>query len=94
MSEVSIERVSQEIPVKRITNLRKDIAKYDEHVNKCDISATNILAESIGSDMDFIRYSGVTTSEEQKQEVQRLEHLFSEHMDRLKRCRCVRKIEK
>lgn len=94
MPEANIERVSQEIPIKRIASLRKDIAKYEEHVNKCDISATNILAERIGSDMDFLNYPGLTITEEQRKEVGRLEHQFSGYMDHLKRCRCVKKIEK
>lgn len=83
-----------EIPVKRLETLRKDIAKYEEHVNKCDIAGTNVLAESIGSDIDFLKYSGVKTTEEQKKEMVQLENIFSGHMNRLQKCRCVKKIEK
>jgi hypothetical protein len=91
---VYIEGIVQGIHVKRLTNLRKDIAKYDEHVNKCDIVGTNVLAESIGSDIDFLRYSGARTTEEEKRDIEQLEKQFSGHMDRLKRCACVKKIEK
>jgi hypothetical protein len=90
----NIETTVQETPVKRLTDLRKDIAKYEEHVNKCDIVGTNVLSESIGSDMDFLKYSGIKTTEEQKREMGQLENMFSGHMDRLKRCTCVKKIEK
>lgn len=83
-----------EIPVKRLEDLRKDIAKYDEHVNKCDIAGTNVLAESIGSDIDFLKYSGMKTTEYQKKEIDQLEDIFSGHMGRLQRCRCIKKIEK
>ena len=79
---------------KRLTKLRKDIAKYDEHVNKCDITGTNVLAESIGSDIDFLRYSGTRATEEEKQEITQLENIFSGHMNHLTRCTCVKKIER
>ncbi len=83
-----------EIPIKRLERLRKDIAKYEEHVNKCDIAGTNVLAESIGSDMDFLKYSDIKTTEEQKKEMVQLENIFSGYMNRLQKCRCVKKIEK
>lgn len=86
--------IVQGIHMARLTNLRKDIARYDEHVNKCDIAGTNVLAESIGSDIDFIRHPGTRITEEEKREVEQLEKQFSGHMDRLKRCACVKKIEK
>lgn len=89
-----IEKITQGIHIQRLTNLRKDIAKYDEHVNKCDIIGTNILAESIGSDIDFLRYSGTRTTDEEKRDIVQLENQFSKHMDRLKRCACVKKIER
>lgn len=94
VERLDIERMVVEIPVKRLTDLRKDIAKYEEQVNKCDISETNVLAESIGSDIDYLKYSGIRTTEEQKQEIKKLENQFLAHMDNLKRCRCVKKIEK
>ena len=86
--------IGTELQIKRLEKLRKDIAKYDEHVNKCDIAGTNVLAESIGSDMDFLKYSGIKTTEDQKREIVQLENIFSGHMDRLLKCRCVKKIEK
>lgn len=94
VDKIDLERHVLEIPIKRLASLRKDIAKYEEQVNKCDISVTNALAESIGADMDFLRYTEIRTTEEQKQELKRLENVFTNHMDNLKRCRCVRKIEK
>jgi hypothetical protein len=84
-----------EISTQRLENLRKDIAKYEEHVNKCDIVGTNILAESIGSDIDFLKYSvAKKTTEEQKREMKQLENLFAGHMTRLQKCICVKKVEK
>ena len=83
-----------DIPIKRLASLTKDIRKYEEHVNKCDISETNILAESIGADIDFLRYTAIGTTEEQKQELRHIESTFTNHMDNLKRCRCVKKIGK
>jgi hypothetical protein len=93
IDKINLERTVLEIPVKRIANLTKDIRKYDEHVNKCDISGTNILADSIGSDMDYLTYS-VSTTDEQKQQLKRLEDEFSRYMGNLKKCICVKKIEK
>jgi hypothetical protein len=89
----NVERTIKEMPIKRLEKLRKDIAKYDEYVNKCDIAGTNILAESIGSDMDFLKYT-IKPNDEQKREMEQLENIFSGHMNRLQKCRCVKKIEK
>jgi hypothetical protein len=83
-----------EVQEKRLEKLRKDIAKYDEHVNKCDIIGTNVLAESIGSDLDFLKYSGTKITEEQNRDMIQLENIFSGHMDRLSKCICVKKIGK
>ena len=94
VNKFDLERQVTEIPVKRLTNLRKEIAKYEEQVNKCDISETNILAESIGADVDYLKYSEIRTTEVQKQEIKELENIFVNHMDNLRRCRCVKKIEK
>lgn len=94
MDKIDLERQVLEISTRRLTNLTKDIAKYEEYVNKCDISQTNVLAGSIGSDIDFLKYSEIRTTEQQKQEIKRLENTFTNHMDKLKRCRCVKKIEK
>ncbi len=91
---VSLEKMVVEIPVKRILNLTKDVKRYEEHANKCDISETNLLAKSIGADIVFLKYTEIRTTEEQKQELKRLEEIFLRHMDNLKRCRCVRKLEK
>jgi hypothetical protein len=89
----NIERTTKETPIKRLEILRKDIAKYEEQVNKCDIVGTNVLAESIGSDIDFLKYT-VKTTEEQKRDMVQLENIFAGHMDRLQKCICVKKIEK
>lgn len=94
MDKIDLERQVLEIPIKRLVSLRKDIAKYEEQVNKCDISQTNVLAGTIGADIDFLKYSEIRTTEEQKQEIKRLENIFTNHIDNLKRCRCIRKIEK
>jgi hypothetical protein len=94
VDKIDLERQVLEIPIKRLTSLRKDIAKYEEQVNKCDISETNVLVKSIGADVDYLRYTEIRTTEEQKQELKLLENTFTNHMDNLKRCRCVRKIEK
>lgn len=94
LEKADLERMATEIPVKRLTSLRKDVRKYEEQVNKCDIFETNILAESIGGDVDYLKYSGIRTTEEQKQELKNLEDQLLIHMDDLKRCRCVRKLEK
>lgn len=93
MDKIDLERQVLEIPTRRLASLTKDIAKYEEQVNKCDISETNVLAGNIGSDIDFLKFT-TTTTEEQKQEIKRLENIFTNHMDNLKRCRCVKKIEK
>lgn len=89
-----MERILQEKHTKRLVNLRKDIAKYEENTNKCNMYETNVLAESIGSDMDYLKYADKLTTQEQKQEIDKLEHQFSGHMSRLERCRCVKKLEK
>ncbi len=86
--------ISKETPIKRLVTLKKDIARYEEQVNKCDISATNVLADSIGADIDFLRFSGMKNTDEQKREIESLENQFSNHMNNLSRCRCVKKIGK
>ncbi len=93
----SIEKIrkdAKEIPSKRLADLRKSIAKYEESVNKCDIFATNVLADSIGADIDYLRFSIVKTTDDQKRELENLENQFSGHMDKLTKCRCVKKITK
>ena len=94
VNKIGLERFVLEIPVKRLASLTNDIRKYEEHVNKCDISETNALAENIGANIDFLRYTEIRTTEAQKQELKSLENLFTNHMNNLKRCRCVRKIGK
>ena len=78
-----------------IVNLRKNIARYEEVVNKCNIYETNVIADSIGSDMDYIniKYANKTTKE-QKQEIDKLEKQFSGYMNNLRRCLCVKKMVK
>lgn len=90
----NIERVLRDTHEKRLANLRKDISRYEESVNKCNIYETNVLAESIGSDMDYLRYADKMTTEDQKQEIGKLEKQFSGHMSRIERCVCVKKIGK
>ena len=92
--KIGLERLVLDIPVKRLASLTNDIIKYEEHANKCDISKTNILAKNIGADIDFLRHTEIRTTEAQKQELKKLENIFESHMNKLKRCRCVRKIEK
>lgn len=94
MAETDTIRILQDTHTKRLANLRKDIAKYEENANKCNIYETNVLAESIGSDMDYLKYADKMTTEEQKKEIDKLENQFSGHINRLERCRCVKKIEK
>lgn len=84
----------KEIPSKRLADLKKSIARYEESVNKCDIHATNVLADSIGADIDYLKFSIVKTTDEQKRELDNLENIFSGHMDKLTKCRCVKKIAK
>lgn len=91
---LTLEREVLEIPIKRLANLTKDIREYEEYVNKCDISETNALAESIGGDIVFLRYTEIRTTLSQKQELKRLENIFTSHMDNLKKCRCIKKIER
>jgi hypothetical protein len=79
---------------KRITNLRKDIAKYEESVNKCNIFDTNVLAERVGVNLNYVIYSDVNSTSGQKREIEILENQFSSDMERLKRCTCVKKMAK
>jgi len=76
-----------------IKNIGKDIAKYDESVNKCDMYATNVLAEAIGSDMDYVLYANMGTTDKQKQVIKMLEKQFLGHVENLRRCTCVKKIK-
>lgn len=76
-----------------IKNIGKDIAKYDESVNKCDIYITNVLSEIIGSDMDYALYAKIGTTDKQKQAIKVLEKQFLGHVENLRRCTCVKKIK-
>lgn len=88
------EREASDIPIRRLASLEKDIRKYEEYVNKCDIVHTNDLAEGIGGDIVFLRYSEIGTTLSQKQELRILEDIFTDHMNNLKKCRCIKRIEK
>ena len=83
-----------ELPIKRLASLRKEIAKYEENVNKCDIMSTNVLADSIGADIDYLRFSNIKLSQEQMKELEGLENIFTGYMNNLSRCRCIKKIGK
>ena len=88
-----IDRTDKGIPTKHIADLRKDLAKYEESVNKCDIHNSNILANIIGSDMDYILYANIGTTDEQKQEIKKVEQQFLKHVESLRRCTCIKKIK-
>jgi len=90
----NMERILQDAHTKRLVKLRKDIAKYEENVNKCNIYETNILAESIGADIDYLFHVDKRITDEQKQEINRLENQFSGHVERLEKCRCIKRLEK
>ncbi len=79
---------------KNISNLRKDILKYEESVNKCNIFDTNVFAEVIGIEFVRMTLEDTNTTTEQKREIKILENQFSKNMERLKHCTCVKKIEK
>ncbi len=79
---------------KSILNLRKDILKYEESVNKCNIFDTNVLAEVIGINFIHMTLEDANTTTEQKREIKILENQFSKNMERLKHCACIKKIEK
>ena len=92
MQEIS--KVSRGLDVDVIIkNIRKDIEKYDESVNKCDIYSTNVLAEVIGSDMDYALYSNIGINNDQKQDIKRLEKQFLGYVENLRRCTCVKKMK-
>ncbi len=87
-------RLVEKLPIKRLASLKKEIAKYEENVNRCDIMSTNVLADSIGADIDYLRFSDIKLSTEQNKELEVLENLFTGYMNNLSRCRCVKKITK
>lgn len=81
-------------PDKILPNLRKNVAKYEENVNKCDIFTTNVLSSYIGEDINFLNHHRSELVNGQKLELEHLENQFSKLIDSLSRCRCVKRLEK
>lgn len=54
IQHTEIEKIDLEISTGTLEKLEKDIKKYEEKVNVCDINGTNILAYNIGSDITYM----------------------------------------
>ncbi len=82
------------IPVERrievtniiLSNLGKDIEKYKDSVDKCDISTTNSLSHDVGARMIILEQSNPTSSTiERMGDLKRQYQIIS---DTLKLCDC------
>lgn len=81
------------VPEKRLDMLRKDIEKYKENVNKCNISMIDSLSYNIGSEMDLLKFV-IKLTDEQRKNLKGLEKEYKTTSDKIKQCQCIKKIEK
>lgn len=82
------------LPAERhLESLRKDVEKYKENVNKCNVSMIDSLSFDIGSEMDFIKFV-VELTDEQGKQFGNLEDEYKAHSNKVRQCQCVRKLER
>ncbi len=94
IQQAEIEKIDLEISIDTLVKLEKDIKKYEEKVNVCDINNTNILAYNIGSDIAYLKFSGVIKTNQQEKQLKNLDNQFVGYMDMLAKCRCIKRLEK
>lgn len=81
------------IPEKHLETLRKDIEKYKENVNKCNVSMIDSLSFDIGSEMDFLKFV-TKLNDNQKKRLHNLEGEHKMYSSKVRQCQCVRKLER
>lgn len=82
------------LPAERhLESLRKDVEKYKENVNKCNVSMIDSLSFDIGSEVDFIKFVVELTGDQRKQ-FGNLEDEYKVHSNKVRQCQCVRKLER
>lgn len=87
------EKVIPQTSEKHLEILRKDIEKYKENVNKCNISMIDSLSYDIGSEIDFLKFA-VEKTDEHKKYLKRLEEEYQKSSNKVRQCQCIRKLEK
>ena len=80
-------------PERHLEALRKDVEKYKENVNKCNVSMIDSLSFNIGSEIDFIKFVVELTGEQRKQ-FNNLEEEHKIYSNNVRQCQCVRKLER
>jgi len=85
------EEIVREIPIKQLDMLRKDIEKYKENVNKCNISMIDSLSFDIGSRIDYLKFA-LKIIGEQRRQAEVLEEEYKRYSDKVRQCQCVRKL--
>lgn len=78
----------------RLEDLRKDLEKYKENVNKCNVSMIDALSFNIGSNIEYIKFVLGPTTDDQKNMLKSLEKEYNTHSNKVKQCQCVRKLER
>lgn len=81
------------IPEKRLETLRKNIEKYKESVNKCNVSMIDSLSFDIGSEMDILKFI-VKINDDQKKQLHNLEEEHKIYSNKVRQCQCIRKLER
>lgn len=77
----------------RLETLRKDLEKYNENVNKCNISMIDSLSFIIGSEMGFLRHTELTDGQRSQLKNLEEEH-YKIYSNKVRKCQCVKKLDR
>ena len=80
-------RTPEEALVGKISQLARDIALYESHVDKCEIENVARASAIISLNIDHIRENKVAT-DKQKQQISELSNMFINSTTKLRRCEC------
>ncbi len=87
----SVTQISRE---HHLDKLRKDLEKYKENVNKCNVSMIDSLSFDIGSQIDYIKFVLEPKTDDQKNMLKSLEKEYNTYSNKVKQCQCVKKLER
>lgn len=76
----------------RLEDLRKDLEKYLENVNKCNISMIEPLAFVIGQAMGSL--NNIELTDGQRKLFNNFGNEYNVYSNKVKQCQCVRKLER
>ena len=80
-------RTPEEALVGKISQLARDIALYESHVDKCQIENVARVSAIISLNIEKVRENKVAT-DKQKQQIEELSNMFMNSTTKLRRCEC------